>query len=43
MRALKSVRPASAKLRSRFSMVASLPQTRTSPMLVASPCSISRT
>ena len=33
IRALKSVRPASAKLRRRFSMVASLPQTRTSPML----------
>ena len=43
MRALRSVTPASAKLRSRFSMAASLPQIRTSPMLWASPCSMRRT
>ena len=41
MRALKSVTPALAKLRIRFSIVASLPQTRTSPMARASPCSMS--
>src|SRR6516164_2145991 len=43
MRALRSVSPASAKWRRRFSMVASLPQIRTSPMVEASPCSMRAT